>query len=272
MNRPTELPAAHDPDLVDQFLQESDYLPARGDQSWGDQSWREQAALGIAAGYEESDEIETPATIPTRNDRLSEPNFDGRSGKGALLAALFVSAILVPGAVILTAPEILTADFWRADRVAANPPSKPAPPVRTASVPAPVIPMEAPPQPSRVIAEKPRATRTAKATPHQTPPLRPTDSAQDLNAASSANAPPDRASPPKQQPATRMVKREEAGGFGSFVLGPDGKMQYRYFPAASSGQTAEPAQAEGDDPGFYAMVPGTDGVLRYKHFPSKPTH
>jgi len=267
VNRPTELPAAHHHDLVDQFLQESDYLPNRDDQSW-----REQAALRIAAGYEERDEIEAPATIPTPDDRLSESSFDGRSGKGALLAALFVSAILIPGAVILTAPEILTADFWREDRVAANPPSKPAPPVRTANVPSPVIPMEAPPQPSKVIAEDSRATRTAKATPRQTPPLRPADSARNLNAASSVNAQPERASPPKQQPATRMANREKAGGFGSFVLGPDGRMQYRYFPTASSGQTAEPAQAEGDDPGFYAMVPGPDGVLRYKHFPSKPAH
>jgi len=261
---PTQILATTDHDFVDQFLQESDYLPAQGDQSW-----REQAALGIAAGYDEAGETETPATIPTRADRLSESNFERRSNRGALLAAVFVIAILIPGAVLLTAPDILTADFWRTNRATAKPPSIPAPPVRTASVPAPVIAKEPPQEPSKAITPDPKAT--AEVTPPQTPSLRPADKARELNAESTVHAPPDRAMPPKQQPAVRTANRDGGtGGFGSFVLGPDGKMQYRYFPAATSSQPAEPDTAESDDPGFYAMVPGPDGTLRYKHFPSKP--
>jgi hypothetical protein len=268
VNQPAELPVARDHDFVDQFLQESDYLPVQGDQSW-----REQAALHIAAGYDEGDETETPSTIPTRADRLAESNFDGGTNWRALLVAFFAVAILIPAALIFTAPDILTADFWRANRGAANPASEPAPPVRTATVPAPVIAKQPPQGPSKFIAQDSKNPPTAKATPPQTPPLRPADSARDLKAETAANAPPERAAPPKQQPAERTANRDGGtGGFGSFVLGPDGRLQYRYFPTATSSQPAQPSKAESDDPGFYAMVPDPDGTLRYKHFPSKPAH
>jgi len=274
-----ELPAAHDDDLVDQFLQGSDYLPDRGDQSWGDQSWREQAALRISAGYEEVDEVETPATFPARDDRLSEASVHEGSGRGGLLIAFFAIAILIPAAVVLTAPGILTADFWRAQRIAAKPSAEQvAPPVRTANIPARVAADEAIPSPTAT-------PPIAKAVPRQTPPLRPTDNARDLNAEPAANAPPRQAAASKQQQAMHTADRDGAAdrnepeaGFGSFVLGADGKMEYRFFPADGSSRTgaapaAKPtefAAGKDNDQGFYAMVPGPDGTMRYQHFPSKP--
>src|ERR1700754_2808118 len=101
--QPGTLDAAPDryAELVDQVWQENSYLPPQGDQSW-----REQAALRIAAGYEESDDDEAPDIIPEREEHVPESDFRGR-GPGGILVGLLMVAVMVPVIVVVTAPHIL---------------------------------------------------------------------------------------------------------------------------------------------------------------------
>ena len=241
----------HNAALADQFLQDNDYLPDRGDQSW-----RERAALRIAPGYESDAGDDEPDVMPDPEDRISGSDVHGRSG-GGILAAFFAMAIAIPAIVVFTAPDILTAGFWSVHRAAPKAVAEPAAPLaRTAAISAPLRPS------------------LARATP---PP--PASQAavmnQDVSKKRAASVPPQAGRAPKARaavPAAEPARADDgdAGKFRTLVVGTDGSMKYEYFPSQPSPRMAQRQEPGDDGKGFYAMVPDPDGTLRYKYFPSKP--
>jgi hypothetical protein len=253
VEQPAESGAAldHNAALADQFLQDNDYLPVRGDQSW-----RERAALRIAPGYEPNDGDDGPDAMPVPEDRISGSELSGKGG-GGILAAFFAMAIVVPTIVVLTAPGVLTAGFWGAHRAAPKAMAEPAAPLaRMAANSAPL-------RPSLAKAAPPPPTSQATAMD------------RDVSKKRAANMPAVAGRAPKARaavPAAKPVKADDgnADKFRTLVVGTDGSMKYEYFPSQPLPRLAQ-RQTTGDDgKGFYAMVPGPDGTLRYQYFPSKP--
>lgn len=239
---PTEARTERDSNsaLADQFLQDNDYLPLRGDQSW-----REQAALRIAGGYEPKDDGDAPDAIPEREDRSPPSEFGGRNG-GGIVAALFIAAIIVPTVAVLTAPDILTAGFWGAHHAA----------------------------PKAMAAPAPLRVSLAKAAPPPAP-SQPMAVDRDLSQVPAASPPPKAGRVPKSRPALAVAPPDmvDAGNgykFRTLVVGTDGSMKYEYFSSQPTTRMAQRQEAADDGKGFYAMVPDEAGTLQYKYFPSKP--
>ena len=241
--------AARNAALADQFLQDNDYLPVRGDQSW-----RELAALRIAAEFEPKDKGDAPEATLAGEDRIPQSKFSSGSG-GGIVAAIFAAAIIVPPIAALTAPEILTAGFWGAHHATPNAMAEPRSlSTRTAAKPTPL-----------------RAS-LAKATP---PPnnSNPMAVEQGLNGQPAARTPPSAGRAPKTRPALPVAQREKAGNdykFRTLVVGTDGSMKYEYFSSQPSSRMAQREEAGDDGKGFYAMVPDENGTLQYRYFPFKP--
>ena len=239
--------------LADQFLQENEYLPARGDQSW-----RERAALRIAGGYEAGDGDEVAFAAP--EELVPEPAIDGK-GRGGILVGLFMVCVIVPVIAVLTAPDILTADFWRQPRAANVMPTSNAPPTRTTSIAAPL---------RASLANRPEPEQTAAGVP-PAQPLPAMD--QKLDTEPAAIAASEAVPVPTPRPAERIASAPDnraPGALRTLVVGTDGTLSYEYFPSGT--HTAEPDNAQNSDGGgFYAKVAGPDGTLQERYFPSKPS-
>ena len=212
--------------LADQFRQDGGYLPPQGDQSW-----REREALGIVAAYEDSTADATADEDSIQQEYARDSDSIGR-GHAGMVFALFVVAVIAVVIVAFASPGILTAGFWRAHWSAANLTAKSA--VAPASVadapapaPAPLAQRAAPPQSQPALAQP-----TLAASPGlNTTPV--------ANAAPDTNTMPEAAPKPSLRPAVPPTRRDAAGDHGTG--------------------------------GFYAMVAGPDGTLEYKYFPSKPS-
>lgn len=266
--QPAESEAAPDryAELAAQVWEENSYLPSQDDQSW-----REQAALRIAAGYEEPEDDMAPDIIPVREEDGRLPGADpGGKGRGGILVALFMIAVIVPIVAVLTAPDILTIGFWRGHRAAPTTAAKPAGSFQTASASQPTSRGVGAPMP-----------RSEPAAPTAMPQLKlSTDTGRSEGRQSVAQEASETAHTPTPRPATRMAERDapddgNADKFRTLVVGTDGTLKYEYFPSRPStraGEAGEGVREEADTGGgFYAMVPDPDGTLRYKYFPSKPT-
>src|SRR5262249_19485590 len=101
-----EPPGADFATLADQFIQESAYLPAAGDQSW-----REQDARRIFDGQGEDENNHTEAVPAEAEAPLSELNIPSPKALGILLPLSLATFVMV-FAVTFSMPEILTAGFW----------------------------------------------------------------------------------------------------------------------------------------------------------------
>lgn len=230
--------------LVEQFLQDNDYLPARGDQSW-----REQAALRIAASYEQTDEVHAPDVLSAQDERNARPELGGRGGGGVVVAFL-AAAIVVPAIAVLSAPDILTADFWSAHR--ASPKAMARPGAAMARMPDNATHLRA---------------SLAKIAPAPNPALA-KGADRDLGLRPATNSPP-QAARPVMEPHDK-TEGGDAGKFRTLVVGTDGSMTYEYFSPRPSAPMARREAGGIVAKGFYAMVPDQNGTLQYKYFPSKP--
>ena len=257
VEQPEDLASAEDRDaaLADRLLQESGYLPSQDDQSW-----REQAALHIAPGLER-DGTDEPADWDSVEPQPMAETHPERSGRGGVLVAFLMIAVIVPVIAALTFPDILTAGFWRAQRSTAHGASAPPPSVATplrAALPEPASSRLPPP-----------AQATPAAPPRPAPEAAPADTNVPII---DARKPAPRSLSP-HAPEHEMAQEDRTGGFYAKVPGPDGVLRSQYFPADPSARptAAENAGKDRDAGGFYAMVAAPDGTLRYKYFSSKPS-
>jgi len=260
-------------ELADKIRQQG-YLPPQGDQSWrereamrraaydrgytpppqSDQSWRESEALRFVPLRDESAEAAASKDI-----ELPEPLAKPASAKVGSAGIIFAFFLVVAIGVIIvafTAPEMLTAQFWRGTAATQSPAPAPPPAMAPAKNAPPAEP--APPPPSMPA-------------PARVPDL----PAPALNVAPPGAAKPEPTAPPPAR-AARPAARDETGGFYAKVPGPDGTLEYKFFPSEGSSGPSQPGQSRSSrssptdarsEGGFYARVPGPDGTLQNKYFP-----
>ena len=242
----------HHAALADRYYLENAYLPPTDDQSW-----RERAALGIAPGQDSDGDFEDENMDFAPRAEDVEPEVPGQ-GRGGLLVALTLAAILVPGIVSLTFPATLTAGFWRARQTTVPQAQSPV-----AGVPKITAPFHASLQ-----------DQTPRPSPMAAPPAEPDTQSQPPAPAEPGSVASPAANPVAKDKASVTRARgntgnDDGGGFYAKVMGPDGRLHARYFPSAAAPDTPR-AAVPPEAGGFYAMVAEPDGTLRYRHFSSKP--
>lgn len=287
-------------ELADQYRQQS-HLPPEGDQSWrereavrraaydkgyappqGDPSPREHEAMRFAPVREE----EAADAATDQNFGMQEPVWQPppvrKGGQGGTILIFVLVAAIAFGITVLAYPEMLTAAYWRTpgtqpNSVPQNPPRAAEPPAAPATLPA-APPAEQPaPSPDLSAAPAPPAPPSSLPVPDANavpaPPAQeaPPPPVSVIDATPSAKPVP----APKPKPSPRASTRDDrgAGGFYAKVPGPNGTMEYQYFPAHPDSDASVPARKEPavpDTGGFYAKAPGPDGRLQYRYFPRQP--
>jgi hypothetical protein len=295
--------------LADQYRQQS-HLPPGGDQSWrereamrraaydrgytpppGDSSWREREAAFAANPEPVEEAAQEPLREEIADDVLAgepyqprepvlEPLHVAKSGHGGVVVLLFVLIAGIGIAIMALAyPQMLTAAYWRTPRaqtITPNTPLQAAPalPPPAASHDIPPVERTPPPLDLRGPLAAPQTAPPSAAPPHATtaPP------------AQAAPPPPVEQAPPPSLPATKPVTNgktstrgpapdDRSKGFYAKVPGPDGTLEYQFFPFDPKMDPRRPAPKEAAPPdqgGFYAKAPGPDGTMQYRYFPSKP--
>ena len=259
--QPVEPRPADDPfaEGAEQFWHDNGYLPPQDDQSWREQDAHRIVTAGQAVSSDE------PASAEPAGHEPAAPTEVSGFGRVETFFALFTVTAIAIFIVALTAPNILSASFWRAEGPA-NPRAAPAsPPERLAAIPAPVL--EGVPEP------RSPPPRTARPDLKETPGVK--AEAPRSAAPETVSAPPARELAPRPAPRAqaREKTRDRASGFYARVPQPDGTLGYRYFPSDPrlDPKPAVPALSPGGTGGFYAMVAGPGGTLEYKYFPPKLT-
>jgi len=265
----------------------------------GDSSWREREAAALASTHEPVQEpaqeiLREEATaegMPEERYASREPVHVAKGGQGGTILIFILVAGIALGIAALAYPQMLTAAYWRHAQTgsvpqgplrAAEPPATPAAPSAEQTPPAPAPALNAAPAPSADAAPPPAPPAPdAKAAPTPATPAKEASPPPAMKPALAPNANANPVAAPKPKPraaarddrSTNGIADRDAGGFYAKVPGPNGTMEYQYFPADPKMDRRMPAPKEPAVPdmgGFYAKAPAPDGTMQYRYFPSKP--